>query len=482
MACIEAAHDRLGLDRVAVVPAAQNPRKAAIEGPSPEQRLEMLRIGLAELPYAEVDGRELERGGLSFTVQTIDVYSENVSPENLYLIVGGDQFEEFDRWKDFERILTVANLAVIARPGAEAPFSVDQLPAGLQPLVAAFDRSFIQLTTGRHVEFLRAPVVDVSATDVRKRLRTGRSVDRALTIPVEDYLRSQGLYEPIGPRIGDFEAFTRFCGDALFERKAINVRGFDLRGIEAAAEFTLVASGTSTRHASSLAENVMRSVKEEFNLFPQSAEGVNDGRWVLLDYGSLIVHVFYDFVRQEYRIEDLWKAGRDFRPGRQKSGGGRAAPVKLAFVFVGGDKNEWASLVEREYIEKISRFTRVEVVRVKPSRAARADAARKAADESASALALIRDEDLLVLCDERGDQTNSREFSSRLVKLIERGRPRVVIAVGGAYGWTDAAIARADWRWSFSKLTFPHPLAQAIALEQTYRAFTIWKGLPYHNG
>ena len=60
-------------------------------------------------------------------------------------------------------------------------------------------------------------------------------------------------------------------------------------------------------------------------MLPQSVEGLGEGRWALLDYGALIVHVFYDFVRQEYRIEDLWRSGRDMRlvdPGAAE----RAAP------------------------------------------------------------------------------------------------------------------------------------------------------------
>ena len=325
LACIESARARLNLDRIFVVPTARNPLKAPVEGPTDEQRIEMAKLGIESLEYASIDDQEIRRGGPSYAIETISAYAKVVAPENLHLIVGADQFESFDKWKDYGRILELANLAVIARPRHEAPFSADDMPLGLRPLVAEFDRSFAQLTSGRHIEFLRVPTLDVSATDVRKRLRTSRGVDRSLTIPVEDYIRGNGLYGPLGPKIGDFEEFTRFCAGALFDRKAIAVRGFDLRGGEAAADFTLVASGTSTRHASSLADNVMRAVKDEFNVLPQSVEGLGEGRWALLDYGALIVHVFYDFVRQEYRIEDLWRSGRDMRlvdPGAAE----RAAP------------------------------------------------------------------------------------------------------------------------------------------------------------
>ena len=128
------------------------------------------------------------------------------------------------------------------------------------------------LTTGRSIEFVRLQDVDVSASDVRKRLRSGRNVDRHLSIKVEEFIREKNLYGPLGPKIGDYEAFTGFCSQVLFDKKGIKVRAFDLRETEAATEFTLIASGTSTRHASSLAEAISRAVKDEYNVFPQSAE------------------------------------------------------------------------------------------------------------------------------------------------------------------------------------------------------------------
>jgi nicotinate-nucleotide adenylyltransferase len=306
---ISSVHSRLNLDLVAVVPATQNPLKPPVEGPSGQQRLEMLKTGLAGLPFVTIDDREIAKGGVSYTIDTVRAYAETVAPENLYLIVGLDQFDDFDKWKNYEEILTLANLVVVTRPKHTLPFSEEDLAPGLHKLVAVFDRQFIALTTGRSIEILRLQDVDVSSTEVRKRLRTGRNVDRDLSIEVEEYIRANSLYGPLGPKIGDYEVFTRFCAQALFAKKAINVKAFDLRGIDAPTEFTLIASGTSTRHASSLAESVARAVKDEFNVFPQSMEGSSEGRWVVLDYGSLIVHVFYDFVRQEYRLEDLWSKG-----------------------------------------------------------------------------------------------------------------------------------------------------------------------------
>ena len=155
--------------------------------------------------------------------------------------------------------------------------------------------------------------------------------------------------------------------------------------------------------------------------------------------------------------------------------------MKLAFVFVGGGKEEWLEELTASYQAKLKPFVSIEIIRIKPSKQARESAQKKLSDETAELLKVIKKDDLLVLCDERGEAVSSRKFSEKLVKLFERGRPRVVILIGGAFGFGDEIRTRADWTWSLSTLVFNHHIAQAVVLEQTYRAFAIWKNLPYHN-
>jgi len=303
---------KAGLDKVHVIPTAQNPLKMEVEGATAEQRYDLVKQALNT--YGKqfiVDDQEIRRGGLSYTIDTVMNLRKQVEVEDLYLIIGADQFEDFSQWKDFQKILTEANLIVTTRPGWEIPQDADELPEFLKVLVAEYDFNFIELKTGRNVQFIRLDDIEVSASEVRKLLRTGRPVEKLLPLAVESYVREHKLYRPIGDKIGDFAKFTAFCANILFSKKAIQTRGFDLTNISAPSEFTLVASGTSTRHASSLAENVVQAVKEEYNVLPQSIEGVEEGRWVVVDYGSLIVHVFYDFVRQEYSLEKLWQDGKD---------------------------------------------------------------------------------------------------------------------------------------------------------------------------
>jgi nicotinate-nucleotide adenylyltransferase len=303
---------KMGLDKVHIVPAAQNPLKTPVEGPSPEQRYELTRLAFEQ--YGEtyfVDDCEIKRGGKSYTVDTILELRKKYKSDDLYLIVGADKFEELSDWKDYNKILCETNLIVTTRPGYDTPESLEQMPAYLKPMVSDFDFNFIDLNTGKNIQFITLRDIEISSSEVRKWLRTGKPVEKYLPLAVESYLKEHKLYRNLGDRIGDFQKFSAFCADVLFAKKGINVRGFDLTGIAAPSEYTLIASGTSTRHAAAMAENIVLAVKEEYNVHPQSVEGIEEGRWVLVDYGSLIIHLFYDFVRQEYSLENLWRDGKD---------------------------------------------------------------------------------------------------------------------------------------------------------------------------
>lgn len=155
--------------------------------------------------------------------------------------------------------------------------------------------------------------------------------------------------------------------------------------------------------------------------------------------------------------------------------------MKLAFLFVGGHKEQWLEELSAEYLKKLNFFCPVEILRIKPSKQARASSEQKLVDETADLLRVIKKDDLLIVCDEHGESIGSKKYSEKLVKLFERGRPRIVILVGGAFGFGKDIRDRADWTWSLSPLILNHHIAQAVVLEQTYRAFAIWKNLPYHN-
>ncbi|MCB0341085.1 MAG: nicotinate (nicotinamide) nucleotide adenylyltransferase [Pseudobdellovibrionaceae bacterium] len=311
---IETVYEKLNLDHLYVIPASQSPLGDKVEGPSPLQRFEMVKVAFENSPInLRVEGIEIERGGISYTIDTVKYFKEKLPGAELYLIVGLDQFEHFDQWFQYEELLEEVNLVVASRPGAEFPQEISEYPKGLQGLVMSQEGLEVPLATDRRIIFVQLEDLDVSATEIRKSLRSGARQDLPIPEPVQQYIESNHLYEPLSKKIDDFERFTKVCAEILFEKNARGVLAFDVRNLVQPSEFTIVASGASTRNTSALAEHVVRQVKTRYGIFPQSIEGLKEGRWVVLDYGSLIVHLFYDYVRQEYRLEDLWREGRDMK-------------------------------------------------------------------------------------------------------------------------------------------------------------------------
>ena len=106
------------------------------------------------------------------------------------------------------------------------------------------------------------------------------------------------------------------------------------------------------------------------------------------------------------------------------------------------------------------------------------DTARE--DESERLLSRIKDNEYVVLLDERGKLLSSPQLAAMLATPLERSTS-VVLVIGGAYGVNDAVRARADVVWSLSPLVFPHQLVRLLVVEQLYRAQEIFSGRPYHH-
>lgn len=307
---IQMVKKKLGLDLVYVVPNFQNPLKAPTEGPTAAQRLEMTQLAFQGLDKdIVVSDIEINRNGPSYTIETLLEIKKLHPKAELFLILGLDLLEEINLWKDYKGILAQANLILTSRPGLHIPENREELPGFIKEFILDYEFNIIELTTGKRIEFISLKDIEASSTDIRKLLRIGKAVEKFLPLNVESYIKANGLYKNLGHKIGDFNKFSMFCAQQLENKKALQLRAFDLSQLSAPTEFTIICSGTSTRHTTSLGETLIQAVKEEYNVYPQSTEGADTGRWVVIDYGSLMIHIFYDFIRQEYGLEKLWKNG-----------------------------------------------------------------------------------------------------------------------------------------------------------------------------
>ncbi|MEN8687017.1 MAG: ribosome silencing factor [Desulfuromonadales bacterium] len=99
---------------------------------------------------------------------------------------------------------------------------------------------------------------------------------------------------------------AQLCAAYVLAKKAFNVRILDVRKISSLTDFLVIASGSSDRQVSASAESVQLGMKKEHETMPIGIEGLNEGRWVLIDYGDVMVHIFHEPVRMFYDLDGLW--------------------------------------------------------------------------------------------------------------------------------------------------------------------------------
>jgi nicotinate-nucleotide adenylyltransferase len=195
--------EALDLERVIFVPSAQPPHKR----PSKEdpiapaaERLAWVRTAVADNPRFEVDALEVERGGSSFAVETLRIIGRKTAPERPIFIIGHDAFVELGTWREPERLLALANFAVTTRPPAAKGSLAEWLPRVYEDSVAIAPDGL----SGRHreagtwIRLVEISLLDVSSSDIRARLREGRSVRYLIPDAVGEAVARSAAFAPAG--------------------------------------------------------------------------------------------------------------------------------------------------------------------------------------------------------------------------------------------------------------------------------------------
>lgn len=165
------AAEALGLDTVHFVPAKEQPFKAGLARASAADRLAMVGLLVRGVPGFVADPAELDRPGLSFTVDTVTELAERYPDAELVLLLGADAYALFEQWREPDRIRALARVAVLLRGG--------------DTLAAPADDSVQVLETRR---------VDISSTELRARVAGGRTIRGFMPDAVADYIAAHRLY------------------------------------------------------------------------------------------------------------------------------------------------------------------------------------------------------------------------------------------------------------------------------------------------
>ncbi|HEX2413988.1 MAG TPA: nicotinate-nucleotide adenylyltransferase [Thermoleophilaceae bacterium] len=181
LVCAQESLLQLGLDRLVLVPVGQAPHRQLEDDPGAEVRLEMVELAVAEDHRFSVSRTELDRKGPSYTADTLEALRAEAPGDEMFLILGGDQAAALPSWHEPERVLEHATVAVVERTG--------------------WTRNGIGIRIGRlrgadRVRYLDMPLIQISSTALRRRVREGVPIRYLVPPAVERFIEERGLYAP----------------------------------------------------------------------------------------------------------------------------------------------------------------------------------------------------------------------------------------------------------------------------------------------
>ncbi len=321
---------------VRLLPAGDPPHRAP-PGAAAEHRAAMVALAIAEFPGLRLDRRELERDGPSYMVDTLHSFRVQLGQSMpLALLLGADAFHGLPDWHLWRELFGLAHLVLAPRQGWS--LRPENLPEALAEVCAGrwLDRPepLRQLPAGC-VHVLPLPALRPPCAEPWPLARTApgwfRSRWPLTSVAMACIVRCRstpGTYNGRKPHCGRLdltsqahviktrmpeppptpETLLSHVRDALAEMKARDAVEIDVRGKTSVADYMVVASGTSSRHVKSIAEETVKFAKR-LGVMPLGVEGEREAEWVLVDLGDVLVHIMLPRVREMYALERLWTVG-----------------------------------------------------------------------------------------------------------------------------------------------------------------------------
>lgn len=159
--------------------------------------------------------------------------------------------------------------------------------------------------------------------------------------------------------------------------------------------------------------------------------------------------------------------------------------MKISILTVGKIKEKYLSDAILEYSKRLSRYCKLEIIQVQdektPDKTSDVQIKQIKEKEGARLNQYIKDDAYVIALAIDGKQLSSEELAEKINSLGINGESHIQFVIGGSLGLSDEILKRADFKLSFSKMTFPHQLMRVILLEQIYRSYRIINNEPYHK-
>ncbi len=179
LALARACQRQAALDEVWFTPTALQPLKQHGPRASDAQRLDMLRLAITTEPSWRICNKEVERGGLSYTIDTLRQLDAEMPDALLFFLMGADAVREVPRWRESQEIFRLSTPLVVHRAGQPEPDM-----AALRAVCAL----------NKLPKLIQLPAIDVSSSEIRNRLAAGASIESLVPPPVANYITAQGIY------------------------------------------------------------------------------------------------------------------------------------------------------------------------------------------------------------------------------------------------------------------------------------------------
>jgi nicotinate-nucleotide adenylyltransferase len=179
----EYCREQCRLDAVWFVPAAEPPHKQRPDLTPADERVEMLRLAIGGHEAFSISTREIERGGVSYTIDTLLELAAEDASRQLFFLLGGDSLADLPRWREPAHICELAMPVVVARPGSPPPDY-----GSLAPLLSS---ARLEEIRAHQVEM---PQIGISSREIRRRVAAGQSIRYQTPRAVEKYIETAGLY------------------------------------------------------------------------------------------------------------------------------------------------------------------------------------------------------------------------------------------------------------------------------------------------
>ncbi len=303
----EEIREALELDEIWFMPAALPPHKKPSTLTSFAHRLAMVELAVASTDHFKTTAIEDERPGPSYSIDTLKELGERHKDEaEFFFILGNDAFLDIETWKDYGSLTDHGSLVIMRRDHEDS--------SGLKQVISrAFPKHSIQEEKDIFIAHDKGTIylysvthLAISGTDIRRRARSGLSVRFLVPEEVRKYMEKNSLYaESTGDPSPSLEEPVQQIVSEILENKGEQVVILDMRGLSSLADFFIISHGRSTRHVQGIANKMRKNLRKK-GIKCRGIEGEKEGKWILMDYGDVIVHLFYEPIRDFYDLEGLW--------------------------------------------------------------------------------------------------------------------------------------------------------------------------------